>query len=233
MAALPQRRRTRAAHIDYAAPGAYFVTIVCQGRELIFGEVGGDATMVLSEAGRIVETAWRSLSSEIERVALDAFVVMPNHVHGIVWLRDRIGVESVGAGLAPPGGENREHHIAKTVVGDASPDCLGMNPSSGGASPAPTGNVAIACEARAESSSDGASPARGDARRPARCSLQHVVRVFKSRSARAIGRPIWQRSFHDHVIRGEDDLAHARRYIAENPLAWALDPENPARRVPA
>jgi hypothetical protein len=59
------------------------------------------------------------------------------------------------------------------------------------------------------------------------------MRVFKSRTARAVGRPIWQRSFHDHVIRDEDDLARVRKYIVENPLAWLLDPENPGRRETA
>jgi putative transposase len=38
---------------------------------------------------------------------------------------------------------------------------------------------------------------------------------------------LWQRNYYDHVIRNEDDLAATRGYILNNPLAWALDEENP------
>ena len=63
--------------------------------------------------------------------------------------------------------------------------------------------------------------------------LRVVVGGFKSGSAREInlargtpGEPVWQRGYYDHVIRDEEDLARARRYIEENPLRWALDPDN-------
>jgi REP element-mobilizing transposase RayT len=41
---------------------------------------------------------------------------------------------------------------------------------------------------------------------------------------------MWQRGYHDHVVRDEEDLARIREYIASNPIRWALDPENPERR---
>ncbi len=81
----------------------------------------------------------------------------------------------------------------------------------------------------AVSAAGGASPAPTGERRAGTVSLSDVVRVFKSRAARAVGRPIWQRSFYDHVVRDEADLQRIRQYIADNPLAWALDPENPGR----
>jgi REP element-mobilizing transposase RayT len=86
-------------------------------------------------------------------VRLDRFVVMPNHVHAIVWLDSR-------AGQAPP--------------------------------------------------------------------LHRLVGGFKAAASRAAGRPLWQRSFHDRVIRDDAELEALRRYVAENPLRWALDRENPA-----
>jgi len=77
------RRSIRLRGYDYAQPGAYFVTIVVQGRECLFGEVVNGEVM-LSDAGRMVERWWTELAHKFPMVTLDAFVVMPNHVHGII-----------------------------------------------------------------------------------------------------------------------------------------------------
>lgn len=77
------RRSNRLPGYDYSQPGAYFITIVTQGRECLFGEiVGGE--MRLNDAGRIVEEVWLSLPMRYPGVALGAAVIMPNHFHGIV-----------------------------------------------------------------------------------------------------------------------------------------------------
>lgn len=59
--------------------------------------------------------------------------------------------------------------------------------------------------------------------------LGTVVGSFKSGSSREVGYSLWQRGYHDHIVRGEADLARLREYVATNPIRWALDPENPAR----
>jgi REP element-mobilizing transposase RayT len=56
-----------------------------------------------------------------------------------------------------------------------------------------------------------------------------VVGAFKARASRRAGMMLWQRGFHDRIIRSEQELTAFRQYIAENPLRWALDRENPAR----
>jgi REP-associated tyrosine transposase len=58
--------------------------------------------------------------------------------------------------------------------------------------------------------------------------LQTVVGTFKAAVTRRVGRPIWQRSYYERVIRGEDELGALREYIEQNPLRWALDRENPS-----
>jgi REP element-mobilizing transposase RayT len=47
-----------------------------------------------------------------------------------------------------------------------------------------------------------------------------------------IGDRLWQRGYYDHIVRDEKDLHRVRQYIDNNPLAWALDEENPNRRPP-
>ena len=94
--ARPLRRRSiRLKGYDYTQAGAYFVTIVAHNRTCLFGDIlGGD--MRLSSAGHAAQEQWLRSSDIREEIELDAFVVMPNHLHGIVV------VKSPGAADAPP-----------------------------------------------------------------------------------------------------------------------------------
>ena len=93
------RRSIRLRGYDYRQAGAYFVTICTQDRELMFGEVVGGQTR-LNGPGQMVESIWRELSQHYPGVEVDTFVVMPNHVHGIIIL---VGAGHVGAGPDNPG----------------------------------------------------------------------------------------------------------------------------------
>jgi REP element-mobilizing transposase RayT len=93
------RRSIRLPAYDYTQPGAYFVTICSQNRECLFGDViSGE--MILNQRGEMVERTWRELAECYPGVEVDAFVVMPNHVHGIIVLvgANPLGVGPVGAG---------------------------------------------------------------------------------------------------------------------------------------
>ena len=83
------RRSIRLKGHDYTQAGAYFITICTHDRACLFGQVVDDA-MEMSDYGRIVEEEWlRSSEVRLEiRLHADEFVVMPNHVHGIVWIVD-------------------------------------------------------------------------------------------------------------------------------------------------
>ncbi len=89
-----RRRSIRLPGYDYSRAGAYFVTICTRGRECLFGDVVDDR-MCLTDAGRIVQETWERLPEHYPHVELDSFVVMPNHVHGIIVIR------GVGAGFKP------------------------------------------------------------------------------------------------------------------------------------
>jgi REP element-mobilizing transposase RayT len=109
------RRSIRLKGYDYAQAGAYFVTIVAQGRACLFGEVA-DGIMRANDAGRMVHREWLALPARFTVIRLDAFVVMPNHCHGII-----ISGPSVGA----------------TLVVAPDPDVVAPE-SRAGTSPAPT-----------------------------------------------------------------------------------------------
>ncbi len=93
------RRSIRLKGYDYTRSGAYFITICTHHRECLFGEIE-NGQMRLNEIGEIVQTWWQWLGSQYEYVGIDRFVVMPNHIHGILILRDNWG----GLGDARRGG---------------------------------------------------------------------------------------------------------------------------------
>ena len=79
----PQRRSIRLRGHDYTQPGAYFVTIVTQGHRYVLGDIV-TGKILLNDTGRIVSRAWEWLATQYAYVELDGFVVMPNHLHGII-----------------------------------------------------------------------------------------------------------------------------------------------------
>jgi REP element-mobilizing transposase RayT len=99
------RRSIRLKGFDYATPGAYFVTICTHERVCILGHTESDV-MVLSEYGQLVERCWHLLPHHFLNVQLDVFVVMPNHMHGVIVAiecrYDRIKPACVGAGSPRP-----------------------------------------------------------------------------------------------------------------------------------
>ena len=74
---------TRLAGWDYSSPGYYFVTICVNKRECLFGGII-NGEMVPNEFGRVVLDCWADLMNHYEGITLDEFVVMPNHIHGIL-----------------------------------------------------------------------------------------------------------------------------------------------------
>jgi REP element-mobilizing transposase RayT len=108
------RQSIRLRGYDYSQAGLYFVTIVTQGRVALFGNVV-DGKMRLSRFGEIAQKWWNAIPEHFPNVELGAFVIMPNHVHGIIMIgEDRrgtvpvphVGEHHVMGGKTPqPGGE--------------------------------------------------------------------------------------------------------------------------------
>ena len=165
------RHSIRLKGYDYSQAGAYFVTIVTQNRACLFGAVV-DGEMRLNETGQIVRRCWLDIPAHFPHAELDEFVVMPNHVHGIIVIVDGRGT---------------------------------------------------ACRAPTEQFG-----------RPVTGSIPTVIRSFKSAVTKRIneqrgtpGAHVWQRNYYEHIIRNEESLDRIRQYIANNPLRWAFDRENP------
>ncbi|HEY64384.1 MAG TPA: hypothetical protein G4O02_07405 [Caldilineae bacterium] len=177
------RRSIRLKGYDYSQPGAYFITIVTQNRECLFGEIM-DGQIRLNDAGRMIERWWLELNHKFPTIHTDVYVVMPNHFHGIVIV--------VGADLRVRPDE----------------DASRWNAHSGGTH--------------------------------AGVPLPAVVQWFKTmttneyiRGVKTLGWPpfprrLWQRNYYEHIIRNDQEWDRIRTYIANNPLHWERDRENPS-----
>ena len=91
------RRSIRLKGYDYSQPGAYFITICTYRRACLLGDViEGD--MHLNPLGNMAWQCWQAIPDHFPHAVLDAFVVMPNHVHGIVWIVDGLNPSAAMVG---------------------------------------------------------------------------------------------------------------------------------------
>ena len=163
----PQHRKSlRLSTYDYSQPGAYFVTICTEGRAMLLGALVDDE-IVLADAGRAIHDRWRRLPRKFRDVELGEFVVMPNHLHGVVWIVERNEQASDRSQL---------------------PSIIDWFKT---------------------------------------MSTNEYIRGVRNRGWTRFSGRLWQRSYHERVIRDERELAAISKYIIENPLKWALDRENP------
>ena len=154
---LPKRKPTRLKGYDYSTAGAYFITICVKNRKELLSKiiVGDDALIVpknqISNYGSICDKYINNINNKYENVTVDKYVIMPNHIHLIIFL----------------------HGTMKASY--------------------PTKNI------------------------------KDISRSFKTMVTKEIGTSIWQRSYHDHIIRDKNDYQKIWEYIDTNVQRWDKD----------
>jgi len=183
-------------HWDYRWAGAYFITICTQNRIHYFGEIQ-NGVMNLSNVGVIADILWHEIPHHAKNVELGAFVVMPNHIHGILILtgndddtnNDNVNVETGHALSLPPTDKSTDksteiNSIEKTI-GQQRFQNIGKN------------------------------------------SISSIIGSYKSavtKHAHRLGFEFaWQTRFHDHIIRDEKSFNTISNYIINNPVNWKED----------
>jgi putative transposase len=215
------RRSIRLPGYDYTQPGAYFVTFVAHDRECLFGDVV-DGVMRLNAFGEIVRDEWFRTAVVRPYVMLDPneFVVMPNHVHGIIWITGGRG-DPVGRPYDPVG---RPY------------DPVGRPYDPVGRPYDPVGRPHDPVDRPHDPMGRPHDNDRDDQRPhgPAAGSVGAIIGQIKSIAAKRINAlrgtpaaPVWGRNYYEHIIRYETSLNRIRRYIAANPSRWAEDHEHP------
>lgn len=200
----PQKHHRRSIRLkgwDYRRPGWYFVTMVVQNRECLFGHVE-NKKMVLNDFGKIVDYHWRKLPKHFNHVEMDEYRVMPNHFHGIVHIvRWPDGGDGLVGAMHFPDQSNENQNFFELM--DSSENL--------------------------QDSVENASSLRGPhGTLPG--SLSAIIQNFLSVTTRKINRirrtpgaKLWQRNYWEHIIRDENELNRIRWYIKNNPLKWNDD----------
>ena len=188
------RRSIRLPGYDYTQDGAYFVTLVAANRECLFGDVV-DGHVVLSTCGKIVDWFWRDIPRHAAYVRLDAYVVMPNHVHAVLW------IANVGATQTYKPVDGGPVFLEESGIRDKG--------SPGFASPLPDRAIGPA------SHSVGAIIGNYKS-----VTTRRINQVRKS-----AGAVVWQRNYYEHIVRSEEELHRICTYIQNNPAQWASDSE--------
>jgi len=174
------RKRNRLDGYDYSNNGAYHVTICTKKHECIFGKINNicvgaplacarkniPSRIELSNIGKIIDTQWQDIPNQFDGIELDQYIIMPNHMHGILIINKR--AQASGAPTAQLG----------QIIRSFKSKCV------------------INC-------------------------LKYIQTNNLNLSAK-----IWQRNYHDHIIRNNKSLQKAREYIINNPANWAEDEEN-------
>ncbi len=241
---LPQRATIRWQGYDYANVGAYYLTIVTDDRRPLFGRIV-DGVWQPSSIGELAQRCWDAIPEHMPHVGIGEFVVMPNHVHGIVVIRDRLMVP-VGADHDRPGiaidhdrpGTMSDHdtiqrpdtvpdHNATPPTG--TPDAMNDGPDHG-TSTAPTAQIRADHDRPQRPPTPDAPPKRTMPIVPVG-SLGRIVRAYKSAVTRMAyrdgllhhGTPVWQRNYWDRVIRDDAEYERIAKYICDNPMNWKGD----------
>ena len=222
------RQSLRLRGFDYSSPGYYFVTICVNHRRRLLGMQSGE-TIALSPAGEMVERVWYDLARRYVGVQVDEFVVMPDHVHGLLKLvpPDLGGIgSSSGRAPAPAPGIQIP---ATTKFGPADRpvpvgrDTFGWSVPQGWARGPTPASTSAAC---ATTMAGAVAGFPGIVR-----SLSDAVHRFKSfttaeyrRGMRASGWPrvarrLWQRNYWDNIVWDPGSIDRIRWYIRNNPAA--------------
>ena len=182
---------------DYRQPGYYFITICVHNRVNLFGRIE-NGEMVMNKIGRMVYRWWQKLPAKYRRIQLDEFIIMPNHIHGIIQI--------VGAKPC-----FRPDDLAKPCFRPLteSPDQQGDYTES-----------PLQTKRNIPNTYEGLGRYISWFKR---MTTNEYIRNVKQHNWPPFAGKIWQRNYYERIIRNQKSLENIRQYIVNNPRNWAED----------
>ncbi len=195
---------TRLQNWNYSWNGKYFVTICTGNRHCYFGDII-DGEMNLSEIGKIADKYWAEIPEHFPFVLLDEYIIMPNHVHGIVVINKQGNIKNGNGDLNGDGGSVVEtRHCLVSTTEPTEPT-----------------------EPTKKSDKPYTTIGQKRFQNQGRNTLSSIIGSYKSvvtKYARNINPGFcWQSRFHDNVIQNYKSLCRIRNYIKNNPKNWKMD----------
>ena len=198
------RRSIRLKGYDYSQDGVYFVTICTHQHQCLFGHISNDGEMFFNEYGKIAHEEWGRTTTVRPYVILDAFMVMPNHIHGIIVISQPYQSPQEKRTQLPP--NRMQHEKGRSTLpplqqtGKKSPG--GVTPNN--VKPGSLGAIV----------------------RGYKSAVTRRINLLRNTP----GATVWQGRYYDVIIRNETMYNKRRFYIHTNPTRWAFDENNPHNR---
>jgi putative transposase len=186
------RKHIRLTDWDYSSEGIYFITICCRDRQSFFGKIT-DNQMNRSEIGLIASKYWLEIPDHFLHVKLDEFVVMPNHIHGIIILDYSLAGPRHGVALQPRSG------------GDVG-SCHGMTLHTG--------------QKSNQNINQFSKPVKNSV---SVIINQNKSSVKRWCNKNRLDHFQWQARFYDQILYNEGSIDNIREYINNNPKNWTED----------
>ncbi len=216
---------------DYGWAAAYFITICTKDRKCFFGDIV-NGEMNLSKVGVIADVLWYEIKNHAKNIELGEFVVMPNHVHGIIVLN----------GNDVTNGADADVTVGTTHSNVETTHALSLQPSQPEPPPQPEtfnpSETLNPCESQEQPESPDQPPepplithpktiAQQRFQNQGKNTISSIVGGYKSAVTKHANRLkldfAWQSLFHDHIIRDEQSFQTISNYILNNPKNWSDD----------
>ncbi|MBR6782643.1 MAG: hypothetical protein IKM33_05550 [Clostridia bacterium] len=210
---LKKRKTPRYQGFNYNCVGIYFLTICTQNRRCILSRIVGTGVLdcpqtELTKYGKIAEKYIRQLNEFYHHLSVEKYVIMPNHIHLLLWVKENNTTDNGQSGTPIPTMRGKPPRTSSNgQSGTPVTDGQSGTPVTDGQSGTPV--------------TDGQSgtPVPTNIER-ANSACSQFVSTFKRFCNKEYGENIWQARFHDHIIRNRDDYEEHVKYIYENPLRW-------------
>ena len=210
------RHSIRLTGYDYTQNGCYFLTICTRNRECLFGEIQ-NAEMFLSNIGEKVNDCWQEIPNHFPQIVLHEYVIMPNHIHGVIEINNIDVIESNIGGIV---GANNYSPINYSPIN--------YSPTNHSPTNHPSTNHPSTVRA------NDYSPLRSPQSQTTPSLLQFrpngtsrtvgsVVRGFKIGVTKQVGFSPWQRNYYEHIIRNGESYNTIVQYMVQNPMKWEED----------
>ena len=192
---------------DYGSEGMYFITIDTQDMMRVFGKIK-DRNIELSDIGRIALKYWLEIPKHFDNVKLDEYIIMPNHIHGILDFRSTtIQSATHSPSCQTPRKDALHERLSlKETLGQGETETPSLSP-------------------KAETPKLGVYTGEEEVKRKWKSgSLGVVINQYKRICTLNIRKKnsyfAWHSRFHDRIIRTDEELYYIREYIKANPLKW-------------
>lgn len=203
---------------DYRWNAAYFITICTKNREPYFGKISG-GKMQLSNIGVIADLLWHTIKNHSKHVEMGEFVIMPNHIHGILIINNPSILFK----------NENENDDGNNILFEK--DSIEIVDMDGDADGEETRHALSLSESISESESQfKKSIGQKRLQNPGKNSISSIIGGYKSAVTKNANRLkykfSWQTRFHDHIIRDDRSFQNISNYIINNPKNWDEDKFN-------